>query len=82
MQRRKNILTDRNEETDTKIKRERERERQKRQMNCYGSKRLLNLTEIDKVRCHYKLGRYLKRNNNNKRERETTKGRRERKKKV
>ena len=26
MQRRKNILTDRNEETDTKIKRERERE--------------------------------------------------------
>ena len=56
MQRRKNILTDRNEETDTKIKRERERERererQKRQMNCYGSKRLLNLTEIDKVRCH------------------------------
>ena len=28
MQRRKNILTDRNEETDTKIKRERERERE------------------------------------------------------
>ena len=61
---------------------DKERERQKRQMNCYGSKRLINLTEIDKVRCHYTLGRYLKRNNNNKRERETTKGRRERKKKV
>ena len=48
-------------------------------MNCYGSKRLLNLTEIDKVRCHYTLGRYLKRNNNNKRERDHK--RKERKKK-
>ena len=48
MQRRKNILTDRNEETDTKIKRERERERERETKEADELLRLKAIVKFDR----------------------------------